>query len=83
MRYEIIPGNIAVTNTRMSIKNAREGTLETEQPFVKSRVAKKTERACILFSASRSLTLLHLVFISIVSYMKEMWTVIGADTETP
>lgn len=31
MGYEIIPGNIAVTNTRMSSKNTREGTLETEQ----------------------------------------------------
>lgn len=28
MGYEIIPGNIAVTNTRMTSKNLRERTLE-------------------------------------------------------
>lgn len=65
MGYKIIPGNIAVTNTRMSSKNLGERTLETEQPFVKSQMAQKRERACISFSASRSLTLLYLVFISI------------------
>lgn len=83
MGYEIIPGHIAVTNRRMSSKNTREETLETEEPFVKSRMAQKTERAWISFLTSRSLTLLRLVFISIVSYMKEMWAVIGTDTKTP